>query len=109
MPHDSNSNAPSSDKTSGNAPATPLSESAYLAQQANDARAAISRAVDDLKREMLHSVDPGAWMKTHPWATMGAAAVAGFVAAAATIPSKEQAALKRLAEIEKALMPKYRD
>jgi hypothetical protein len=40
---------------------------------------------------------------------MGAAAVAGFVAAAAAIPSREQAALKRLAEIEKALMPKYRD
>lgn len=48
-------------------------------------------------------------MKVHPWATMGAAAVAGFVAAAVAIPSKEQAALRRLAEIEKALMPHGRD
>lgn len=48
-------------------------------------------------------------MKVHPWATIGAAAVAGFVAAAVAIPSKEQRTLKRLAEIEKALMPKHYD
>jgi len=42
-------------------------------------------------------------MKTHPWMTLASAAVAGFAAAAATIPSKEEQALKKLAAIEKAI------
>ena len=48
-------------------------------------------------------MDPRAWMRAAPWTTLAAAAVTGFVAAAATVPSKEQQALKRLREIEKAL------
>ena len=44
-------------------------------------------------------------MKQYPWATLGASAVAGFVAAAALVPSKEEQALKKLAAIEKALNP----
>ncbi len=63
--------------------------------------------MDDLKHELSTSVDPRAWMQVHPWTTMGAAAVTGFFAAAVAIPSKEQQALKRLAEIEKALMPRH--
>lgn len=35
------------------------------------------------------------------------AAVAGFAAAAAFVPSKEEQALRRLAKIEKALMPEH--
>ena len=62
--------------------------------------------IDDLKHELATSADPRAWMQVHPWATMGAAAVAGFVAASVMVPSKEQQALKRLAAIEKALNPK---
>jgi hypothetical protein len=120
MPHDSNSNAPSSGRTSASAQATrptdptgekkaaEIGESAFLTRQAADAKRAISRVVDDLKNELSTSVDPRAWMQVHPWTTMGAAAVAGFLAAAVAIPSKEQQALKRLAEIEKALMPRHR-
>ena len=48
-------------------------------------------------------MDPRAWMRAAPWTTLAAAAVTGFVAAAAAVPSKEQQALKRLREIEKAL------
>jgi hypothetical protein len=69
------------------------------------ARAAISNVIGEIKRDVATSVDPRAWLQVHPWTTMASAAVAGFVAAAAVVPSKEQQALKRLAAIEKALSP----
>lgn len=50
-------------------------------------------------------VTPGEWAKEYPWITVGAAAVAGFVATAALVPSKEEQALKKLAAIERALNP----
>ena len=45
-------------------------------------------------------------MQVAPWTTLATAAVAGFVAAAAVVPSKEQQTLKRLRKIEEALNPK---
>jgi hypothetical protein len=47
-------------------------------------------------------------MQVAPWTTLGVAAVAGFAAAALTIPSKEEQTLKRLKKIEEALTPKPR-
>ena len=49
--------------------------------------------------------NPVEWAKRYPWASVGASAVAGFVAASLLIPSKEQQALARLAAIERALNP----
>ena len=49
--------------------------------------------------------NPIEWAKRYPWASVGASAVAGFVAASLLIPSKEQQALARLAAIERALHP----
>ena len=111
MPPYSNSNAPSSAPTSsgaaatrpGETPAAKGSESEFLARQAAEARESISRVVSDLKRDLAQGADPRAWMQAAPWTTLATAAVAGFVAAAAVVPSKEQQALKRLREIEKAL------
>jgi len=80
------------------------SEADFLTLQQEHAKAAIGRAVSDLKNAVGRSVDPRPWMKDYPWATLGASAVAGFVAAM-LIPSKEEQALKRLAAIEKALTP----
>ena len=58
-----------------------------------------------MKSRLGQGVDPKAWAAEYPWVTVGAAAVAGFVAAATLIPSKEEQALKRLAAIERALHP----
>lgn len=82
---------------------TKLTEAEFLAQQADEARAALSRAMNDLKLKIGQGVDPRLWLQDYPWMTMGAAAAAGFVAATAVVPSKEQQALKKLAEIERAL------
>jgi hypothetical protein len=103
MPHESNSNAPSSAKTSTTPPVTSLSESQYLAQQQADAKKAIERSLEQLRAELMQSADPRAWMQTHPWMTLCASAVAGFVASAATVPSKEQQALNRLAKLEEVV------
>ena len=45
------------------------------------------------------------WTRQYPWVTLGASAVAGFVASAVLVPSKEDQALKKLAKIERALNP----
>jgi len=65
----------------------------------------MGRALREFKAGLLHGVDPKVWAGRYPWMTMGAAAVAGFAAAATFIPSKEEQALKKLARIERALHP----
>ena len=77
-----------------------------MARQAADAKAAIGAVFNDLKRDLGKGVDPRGWMQVAPWTTLAAAAVGGFVAAAAIVPSKEQQTLKRLRKIEEALRPK---
>jgi len=63
----------------------------------------MTRVSDELKNDLAKGVDPRAWMQVAPWTTLASAAVAGFLAAAATIPSKEEQALRRLRKMEKAL------
>ena len=82
-----------------------LSESAYLAHQANDAAAAIGAALDDLKKGLVKGVNPAGWAKQYPWIAVGAGAVAGFMATSLLVPSKEEQALAKLAKIERALNP----
>ena len=85
--------------------ATEPTESEYLAQQAQAAQAALRLAWDEFKGKLEHGVDPKAWAKQHPWIAIGGAAVAGFAATAALVPSKEEQALRKLAELERALHP----
>jgi len=61
--------------------------------------------MDDIKHDVAHGVDPRAWMQVAPWTTLASATIAGFLAAAAAVPSKEQQALKRLRKLEDALRP----
>jgi hypothetical protein len=106
MDQDSSSSAPRSGQTSASAAAAPhLSESEFLARQAADAKAAISHVIDEIKNDLAKGADPRGWVQVAPWTSLGVAAAAGFVAAAAMIPSKEDQALKRLRKIEEALSP----
>lgn len=65
----------------------------------------MSKAWQEMKARLGQGTNPAAWAHEYPWITVGAAAVAGFAAAATLVPSKEQQALKRLARIERALHP----
>ena len=84
------------------------SEADYLTLQQEHARAAIGRVVNELKGALAEGANPAQWAQQYPWATLGASAVAGFVAASLLVPSREQQALKKLAEIERALNPQPR-
>ena len=66
---------------------------------------AITRVWHEATARLGQGADPTQWARQYPWITVGAAAVAGFVAASGLIPSKEQQALKKLAAIEQALNP----
>ena len=111
MKSDNATSGSSSGKTSETKPPPPtappekLSESEYLQQQAQNAKLAMSKAWEQLKVRLGQGASPQVWAKEYPWITVGAAAVAGFVAASALIPSKEEQALKKLAAIERALNP----
>jgi hypothetical protein len=86
-------------------PAPTNDEAAFLAQQAADAKAALTRTLSELGTGLGQSVNLAGWTRQYPWMTLGASAVAGFVASAALVPSKEDQALKKLAKIERALNP----
>ncbi len=82
-----------------------LSEAQFLQQQAELAREAISRTFSHFTSGLGKGANPMEWTKEYPWATLGAAAVAGFVAANMLVPSKEDQALRKLAALERALHP----
>jgi hypothetical protein len=106
---DSNSNASNTDTTSTNGhgkPSGPASEAEFLQRQAEEARKALSAVFEDFSKNLRDGLDPKGWAKDHPWAMVAGATVAGFAAAAAFVPSKEDQALRRLAKLERALMPK---
>ena len=109
MNPDSNSNASNTGTTSANdpqKPGGPVSEAEFLRRQAEEATKAISAVFGEFSKSLRDGVDPKAWTKEHPWAMVAGAAVAGFAAAAAFVPSKEDQALRRLIAMERALMPK---
>jgi hypothetical protein len=87
-------------------PPAQLTESQYLAQQADQAKAAMAAALARIKSKLAQGVAPQEWARQYPWITVAAAAAAGFVAATSLIPSKEEQALKKLAAIERAVNPK---
>lgn len=80
------------------------SESEYLSDQASAAQAAISQKLTAIKKDLAQTADPRVWARAHPWPAIGVAAVAGLVAGLAAIPSKEEQALKKLAEFERMVM-----
>lgn len=80
-----------------------LNPSALLELEADDALAAAKTVLHEMRQNLREAADPRKLTSEHPWASVGAAAVAGFVGAMMVVPSKEDAALKRLERIEAAL------
>jgi len=84
-----------------------LGEAEFLQRQAKEAQQAISRTLGIIAEDLGHSVDPRAWTKSHPWASLATAAAGGF-ALMMLFPSEEQRALRRLEKIQRAVAPKLR-
>jgi hypothetical protein len=90
------SNEPELARTSGNGrpSETELSEADFLAREAEQARAAITNTMEELKKNLGSAADLRAWAQHHPWLVVGVAAAAGFAAGSAicSIGSDDQRA-----------------
>ena len=110
MNNDSGNSASTTGTTSpsggASPPPGPFSEAEFLAKQQEAAKRAISNVITELTHNIGHGIDPRAWTKEHPWMMVAGATVAGFVGAMMAVPSKEEQALRRLARLEEALLPK---
>lgn len=85
--------------------AADMSESDYLARQAEVAKLAISRALSEAKSAFTEGMDPREWTRRYPFVAVGSAIAAGFTAAVLAIPSKEQQELHKLEKIRRAMHP----
>jgi hypothetical protein len=94
-----------SEETHSVLPESALSEGEFLEHQAQQAQAAIARALANAKAALAEGVDPREWTRRFPIIAIGSAAAAGFTAALLAVPSKEQQELRRLEKIQQALHP----
>jgi hypothetical protein len=62
----------------------------YLRRQAAEARAALTNSTAKVRRNAVGLVSPTLWASRHPLATVGAAAIAGVIAARFLLPPSRQ-------------------
>ncbi len=98
-------NEPNKHAQGSNASATESSEADFLEKQADEAKAAITRAMADARTALAEGIDPREWTRRYPVVALGSAVAAGFVAALLAIPSKEQQELKKMEKVRRALHP----
>jgi hypothetical protein len=80
----------------------------YLSAQAQNARAAISRTIGDMKESAARALDVPAWARTHPWAVVGVATAIGVVAGAAGTAALQRAFRQRTPEYVEYVSPEPR-
>ena len=76
------------------------SEADYLHEQAANAKAAFKQTLGEVFAGLGTGVSPAKWTEEHPWVMLASATAVGFTTACVAVPSKEQAALKRLKKLE---------
>ncbi|MBA4015813.1 MAG: hypothetical protein C0483_01355 [Pirellula sp.] len=72
-----------------------LTDEELLRREADWALAAMRGTTTKIKQAAIQAVDPAAWAETHPWASVGAAAAAGFVAAKVLRTPREEKIIAR--------------
>jgi hypothetical protein len=72
-----------------------LSAADFLNKEAEMARAAIVQTLQALKEDVKNAADLHYWTREHPWAAVGVASLAGFLAATAVIRAPETEAEAR--------------
>ncbi|MGC3967282.1 MAG: hypothetical protein QM775_07900 [Pirellulales bacterium] len=85
-----------------------LSDEEILQREIEWARAQMTVATARVKQGAIQAADPTAWAKQHPWATVGAAAAAGFLAAGAVNKARkskreEQIVARYLRRLQQAM------
>lgn len=93
-------------------PATASSETEYLSEQSDAARAAIGGVIADLKNNLQsgweQATDVHGWIERHPWLAVGAASAAGFAAAAVVTPAPGEALGEKLSGVVRSAMDEFR-
>jgi len=82
-----------------------VTEAAYVTEQAEQAKAAIASVLGDMKGAIAQSVNLKEWTRQYPWITTASAAVAGFVAAMAVTPSKDESLKEKWEAFKDKLTP----
>lgn len=83
--------------------AKPQTSAQLAAQESREARDAMFAALDDLKQSAASAADPRLWTREHPWAAVGIAAAAGFAAAAALTPRRDETAKEHFQHLAEQL------
>jgi ElaB/YqjD/DUF883 family membrane-anchored ribosome-binding protein len=81
---------PDSATTSESKPADNTRETEFLDRQVVDARAAIDQTLARMRETLKQANDLKGWAREYPWATVGAAAAAGFLAAKLLAPRRHR-------------------
>ena len=67
-----------------------VTEADYTTRQADEARAAITAVVADMKHALAEGANLKEWTRQYPWIVAGAATVGGFLTGMLVTPSKEE-------------------
>jgi hypothetical protein len=60
---------------------------------------AMSATMHEMADQLAKAADPRAWTQEHPWYSVGAAAILGFMAASALTPARGESFKERLEEL----------
>jgi len=82
------------------------SEVDLLTREAADAKKAVMNTLEKMRAELKNGVSPRELAVRHPLIALGATAVAGFVAASALTPAKDEAAKEKFARMQAAILKK---
>ena len=82
-----------------------VTEADYITRQADEARAAISAVVGDMKKAIADSANIKEWTRQYPWVVAGAATVAGFVTGMVVTPSREETFREKWESLKDKLTP----
>jgi hypothetical protein len=82
-----------------------VTEADYITRQADEARAAISAVVGDMKKAVADAANLKEWTRQYPWVVAGAATVAGFLTGMVVTPSKEETLREKWESLKDKLTP----
>src|SRR3954451_1534112 len=82
-----------------------VTEADYITRQADEARAAISAVVGDMKKAIAERANLKEWTRQYPWVVAGAATVAGFLTGMVVTPSKEETFREKWESLKDKLTP----
>jgi hypothetical protein len=103
MHDDTDNTKRGSDATPPERPPDNPSEAEFLDREAAGARGAVARTLDEMRASLKDAGDVRAWARTYPWSTLGVAAAAGFLVAAALVPKRRSRDHENAALLERIL------